>query len=414
MPHEQDMLKDELLDRATESLRHSIIPDGPPPEVIAKVLANLGMAENANATHIWKRFFTMNALVKLAVAAILAIGIGGMLLWGTGRWGTNLTFADVLKEVRKVQSVQYTQTVTVSVPGQPPQMLMSGQSKTRFTIQGQVIILDSEKGRFLEISPDQKVAMVGDLVDFPAPQVNMWEVLQRLPKDAKSIGEKEIGGRRADGFQGKGGGTLWVDSSTRMPLLMEFHSPAQGMMPPVKVTMSDFVWNPPVDESLMSLTPPAGYQVLQATKMDVSAPTAADLTAGLKAIAELNGGTFPADIDMSGLRRVMRELGQRVQNDKTLRDKMMAMGPGAMLTIGRMWGFIGDAHNGDDWHYAGEGVALGRAGRAIFWYRPAGAKDYKVIDGDLGVRDVAKDDLPKLPSKLVNNPATMPATTRPS
>jgi outer membrane lipoprotein-sorting protein len=40
-----------------------------------------------------------------------------------------------------------------------------------------------------------------------------------------------------------------------------------------------------------------------------------------------------------------------------------------------------------DAHYAGKGVSLGAADKPIFWYRPKDAKTYRVIYGDLSVRD---------------------------
>ena len=49
-----------------------------------------------------------------------------------------------------------------------------------------------------------------------------------------------------------------------------------------------------------------------------------------------------------------------------------------------------------DWHYAGDGVKLGDAERAIFWYKPKGSKTYEVLYGDLRiVKDVQQKDLPK-------------------
>jgi hypothetical protein len=47
------------------------------------------------------------------------------------------------------------------------------------------------------------------------------------------------------------------------------------------------------------------------------------------------------------------------------------------------------------WHYAGSGVKLGDAGKAVFWYQPKGSASYRVIYGDLSVKDVAPADLPK-------------------
>ena len=49
-----------------------------------------------------------------------------------------------------------------------------------------------------------------------------------------------------------------------------------------------------------------------------------------------------------------------------------------------------------DVHYAGKGVLLGAAEKPIFWYRPKGAKKYRVIYADLSVREA--DAPPKVPN----------------
>ena len=41
----------------------------------------------------------------------------------------------------------------------------------------------------------------------------------------------------------------------------------------------------------------------------------------------------------------------------------------------------------NDWHYAGEGVVLGDAKTPIAWWKPDGADAYRVIRGDLSVRN---------------------------
>ena len=45
-------------------------------------------------------------------------------------------------------------------------------------------------------------------------------------------------------------------------------------------------------------------------------------------------------------------------------------------------------------NYAGENVKFGDAQTPIFWYQPAGSQTYRVIYGDLSVKDVAPEDLP--------------------
>ena len=48
-----------------------------------------------------------------------------------------------------------------------------------------------------------------------------------------------------------------------------------------------------------------------------------------------------------------------------------------------------------DWYYAGNGVKLGEADKPVFWYQPRDSKTYRVIYGDMSVKDVSPQDLPK-------------------
>ena len=51
----------------------------------------------------------------------------------------------------------------------------------------------------------------------------------------------------------------------------------------------------------------------------------------------------------------------------------------------------------DTWHYAGKGVKLGNKDAIVCWYKLKGAKNpntYRVVYGDLSVKDVAAEDLP--------------------
>ncbi|MHC4460313.1 MAG: hypothetical protein ACYS6W_14385, partial [Planctomycetota bacterium] len=47
------------------------------------------------------------------------------------------------------------------------------------------------------------------------------------------------------------------------------------------------------------------------------------------------------------------------------------------------------------YHYAGKGVKLGDADKAIFWYQPKDSTTYRVIYGDLSVKEVSPENLPK-------------------
>ncbi len=65
------------------------------------------------------------------------------------------------------------------------------------------------------------------------------------------------------------------------------------------------------------------------------------------------------------------------------------------IACGRGMAFHQMVSSRGEWHYAGAGVKLGDAATAIFWYQPQGSDTYRVIYGDLSVKDVAEADLPK-------------------
>jgi hypothetical protein len=48
-----------------------------------------------------------------------------------------------------------------------------------------------------------------------------------------------------------------------------------------------------------------------------------------------------------------------------------------------------------DWHYVGKDVKLGDADTPVFWYRPKDSETYRVIYGDLNIKDVTPENLPK-------------------
>lgn len=423
MTNEPDNIADDLIERATAALRDTAVPQGPTASVLAKTLSALEAAQRPHQPlTLIQRIGAMKAISKLAAAAVLLITVGGVILWNVTS-SRSVAFADVLKEIRNVQSVKYRQTATIddrpseSMSGE---MLIAGPSRMRFTIQGAVMIVDTKLGKFVTLDPVVKLASTGDWAEAPFKLTNIletFETFQKLPAAAGNLGQKQIDGVTAEGFEvaeRRRTVRVWVNKETRLPVLAEFKSPAQSMMPANTVTFDKFVWNPPVDEAAMSMTPPEGYRVKSAAKIDMSPPTATDITAGLKAIAEINGGTYPEGIDMDGLRQVILDLNPRLKKDAALKEKMHADGPGMMLTIGRLWVYVDDAKNGSDWRYAGGGVKAGEADRPIFWYRPPGSANYRVINGDLSVHDVAAAAVPNVPSKLIVHPSRMSgATTRP-
>jgi hypothetical protein len=57
------------------------------------------------------------------------------------------------------------------------------------------------------------------------------------------------------------------------------------------------------------------------------------------------------------------------------------------LKIGRGFQFAQQLPAGADGHYAGKGATKDQSDRPIFWYMPEGKTAYRVIYGDLTVRE---------------------------
>ena len=67
------------------------------------------------------------------------------------------------------------------------------------------------------------------------------------------------------------------------------------------------------------------------------------------------------------------------------------------MTIGRGFMFAMELPEAADAHYAGRGVELDQPDRPIFWYKPEGAKAYRVIYADLSVKEA--EPRPRLPGR---------------
>ena len=70
---------------------------------------------------------------------------------------------------------------------------------------------------------------------------------------------------------------------------------------------------------------------------------------------------------------------------------------GQILKIAAGWNLPWTSCPTADAHYAGKGVKLGEPDRPIFWYKPEGAKTYRVIYADLSVKEA--ESAPKSPGR---------------
>jgi hypothetical protein len=164
--------------------------------------------------------------------------------------------------------------------------------------------------------------------------------------------------------------------------------------PNTQIVGTDFKFDVELDDALFSLTPPAGYTRKEPPKIDRSEVKYQDLIDLLRWWAtDVEGGLFPPSLEPVEFAKVgskMKKDGKVSGFEGTEDEKIQQM---IKLTRGIQFVMMMKPEN--DWHYAGKGVELGDTNTAICWYRPQGSETYRVIYGDLSVKDVAPKNLPK-------------------
>jgi len=126
---------------------------------------------------------------------------------------------------------------------------------------------------------------------------------------------------------------------------------------------------------------------------DVSGVTEKDLIEYLRAWSSwTKDGTFPPTFNPMELQKVSMEMEQQGKfGDGQTSEQQRKR---AVMTMYRGIMFLTQLPAESNWRYAGENVKFGESDKAIFWYRPGGLETYRVIYGDLSVKDVAPENLP--------------------
>jgi hypothetical protein len=291
---------------------------------------------------------------------------------------------------------------------------------------------DKIQGLTLELNLREKKAVLTE--DYPA---EVFEVRHGIPtslfmleewlnggKVTSELGTREIQGRSVIGLRvtyGERQADFWVDCESRR--IVRFLEPTAAKYDPEKDPVArnptrpeseiwgqeikgwiwtDIVYDPPLDHVQFVLVPPSGYEVKTiSNRKNHRVPTEKDLTDWLEVFAHVRGGTFTDNENSPG---AIGDLTERIEKkpaeqrtvweQKFIRgaiekDELPLKGGSTSVLVT----FYMTYH--DTWHYQGKGVKLGDANTPICWYRPKGAMNYRVVYGDLRVKDVAPNELPK-------------------
>ena len=345
-------------------------------------------------------------LIPTAAAACIVAGITVAVVFLTlGNGGAHIAWADVQEHIRNARTMTF--KMTTEIEGSPNKKV---DEKVMFKEPGlmrremvgptkRIIIMDQQQGKMIILEEATKKAIILYLPGFPAEgrenqiKQNFLTGIKKLIEESETeLGEKEIDGRAAKGYRVEKGNqtfTIWADAETGQPVEVNM-TMFQGE---ARKIMSDFEFDVELDESLFSLEVPEGY-IIEKQQIESKEASTEDLVVYLRFWAKVRGGTFPDVFTPGRFVKDCREAG----NDKfkemgitSDKDIKKTVGP----SINRAWDLLRQ-HKG---HYAGKGVKLGEADKAVFWYKPTDSETYKVIYGDLSVKDVAEENLPAKPNE---------------
>ena len=185
--------------------------------------------------------------------------------------------------------------------------------------------------------------------------------------------------------------TIWADAETAEPIEMEM-TLFQGE---VKLTMFDFRLDVQLSESLFSLDVPKGYTAVE-KELEYQEPSPEDLVEMFRIWTKARGGTFPDAATPGHFLKDCKDVDKGKLLEKTGPKK------GDAPEVAQRFGGAIVLLMHPEAHYAGKGVKLGDAKTAVCWYKPKDSQTYKVIYGDLAVKDVAEKDLPTTPEETTD------------
>ncbi len=341
-----------------------------------------------------KSKFRMNHIVRIAATILVVVGIGaGILLLTQGNGMAGVAWADVQERIRNIKTVTYNATIRyegapdivmrimVRRPGLLRQEMIEPKKSTT--------IMDIPNGKILMLIEHLKQAVLIEMLEIPEEirqeheQLDMLVQLKEFIEESEiELGERKISGRRVKGYcvaKSKLVMTIWADAQTGVAVEME----VKRVFGETTMVMSDFQFDVELDEKLFSLEAPAGYELVKG-QMNLKPASTEDLVGLLRMWVKRRGGTFPNTLTPSEFVKDCSNLEKSLSKEEKF-EVISQAGRTFMLLA------LPEAKA----HYVGKGVTLSDADREVFWYRPKGSQTYQVIYGDLSVREVAKEDLPR-------------------
>lgn len=300
-----------------------------------------------------------------------------------------------------------------------------------------ISIEDGVRGRSIELYPKDKRAIITDRDPIPAghfkdsPFAQFLKILregnlqwvERLTLnsgDVVNVFRSTLHDEHDNRYESQ---DFWIDAKSKRLVAINFNGPDGEFYNPEKdpirnnpvgedpdprgwssmgTMLCDIVFDAKVDDSLFSLKAPEGYSVKHETAAHVTEQEILDY---LRAFVEFNDRAFPDEAFYYNLDKLNAARDKPASQQTDIEKRYIAMDyryspTGTPFDFFRATGtWFGVTHDfvEDSFRYLGKGVKLGEKDRIVCWYKLKDAKDantYRVVYGDLSVKDVAAKDLP--------------------
>ena len=423
---------------------------GPPPSVdidawCKRYPSALAWLNPQRLSMISQRRKRMNRIVILTATAAAAICVWlGIAYVGTNRLDDK-AFAQTVEQIQKAKTVTWKWTVykhATSKDGKRTWLTTETREmayrapglcrETSVDNTGQVkwvTITDSVRRKKLDVSPETKEATFSE-ADAPFGGPNgPFEWVNKELKDANlqwvetrktALGEVNVF-RHAFRDQPNGRDwsyDFWIDQKTKR--LVEVHIPGADIydayndpasnVPPEKEWSGtllgsvehDVVFDADLGDSLFRFEPPEGYTVQTVQTKRRGQVTEKEMIDYLGVVAGFNDKTFPDQVFPVAITSDrVNKAWYKPEKDRTAAEqKLVETTDHYMRKFQRSMPiglFVEDQAVENSFRYLGKGVKLGDKDRIVWWYKLKDAKapnTYRVVYGDLSVKDVASKDLP--------------------
>jgi hypothetical protein len=381
---------------------HSKVDD----QIVSDVMAAFDKREETapiSAGSSIRRMIMTSKITKLAVAAGIVIAVLlGVHYLGVSPDGASVAWANVLDNVEAARTVMY----ILEIESGDNRSVSTRRVMEPYHCRSDVIesrhgygasIRNTRINKLLVLYPHRKMATINSSDGSPGVKLGTYEKLKKDLRDGteKNLGPVKLNGRDTVCFEITKASkkiTVWADPATALPIQIEEIWDGNGMRK--RMLRSDIRFDIEFDEGLFSMTPPPGYILVDLETQRIQTPfelTEKHLIEGLAVYPKYLDGRFPTRF--MGGRPLTEEVRKKCLEDVEKKDWSDEEANKSSLACE----FTERLPEGSDYQYVGEDVKLGDADTPVCWWKPPGSKTYRVIYGDLSIRDVDPSDLPEIP-----------------